>query len=507
MSEATDKPNERKRHNGHLTSGRLLARNTVWNLLGSAAPMLVAVFCIPILIRGLGHERFGVLTLVWALVGYASLFDLGLGRALTQLVAKKLGAGQDREIPTVVWTSWLLMLLLGVVGAGVVGLLSPWLVHRALNVPAALQRETLQSFFLLALSIPVVISTTGLRGLLEAHQRFGLINALRVPMGVFTFAGPLLVLPFSKSLVPVVAVLVTGRIIAWGAHLLLGLRVVPELGRGIAWERSAVGPLLRFGGWMTITNIVSPILVTMDRFLIGALVSMTAVAYYATPFEVVTKFLVVPGALMGVMFPAFSASFALNGERARLLFGRSVKSLLLVLFPVMLCTVALAQNGLRLWLGAEFAEHSFRVLQWLAVGVFINSLAQVPFVFLQGVGRPDLTATLHLIELPLYLGLLWWLISTRGIEGAAMAWSGRVAVDAVVLFVLAKRFLPGKSPMRLRTALFPAMALLILVLAALLHGPIVKGFFLVGTILCFVLVTWFRILTPEERTLAQLSRL
>src|SRR6266849_6646628 len=116
-----------KNHNGHLTSGRLLARNTVWNLLGSGAPMLVAVFCIPILIRGLGKERFGVLTLAWALIGYASLFDLGLGRALTQLVAKKLGAGEDREVPTLVWTSLVLMLLLGAAGALAAVLLAAWL--------------------------------------------------------------------------------------------------------------------------------------------------------------------------------------------------------------------------------------------------------------------------------------------------------------------------------------------------------------------------------------------
>jgi O-antigen/teichoic acid export membrane protein len=495
-----------KNHNGHLTSGRLLARNTVWNLIGSGAPMLVAVFCIPILIRGLGKERFGILTLAWALIGYASLFDLGLGRALTQLVAKKLGTGEGKEIPSLAWTSLLLMLLLGLAGTACILLISPWLVHSGLNVPDAMEPETLQSFRLLGLSIPFVVTTAGLRGLLEAHQRFGLINALRIPMGVFTFAGPLLVLPFSKSLVPVVGALVAGRIAAWAAHLLVCLRFLPELRRSIAWERSAVGPLLRFGGWMTVTNVVGPLMITLDRFLIGALASMAAVAYYATPYEVVTKFLLLPSALMGVMFPAFSTGFARDPERTALLFGRSVKSLFLVLFPIMLCTVALAQDGLKLWLGAEFAQQSFRVLQCLAVGVFINGLALVPFTLVQGVGRPDLTATLHLIELPLYLGLLWWLISTRGIEGAAIAWTLRVAVDAFFLFMLAKQFLPGKGPIRLRTALLPAMALLILALAALLQGPIVKSFFLLGTILCFGLVTWFRILTPEERTLAQSYR-
>ena len=468
--------------------------------------MVVAVFCIPILILELGKERFGVLTLAWALIGYASLFDLGLGRALTQLVAQKLGAGEEREIPSLAWTSLLLMLALGFAGTACILLISPWLVHSALNVPDALEPETLQSFRLLGLSLPFVITTAGLRGLLEAHQRFKVINALRIPMGVFTFAGPLLALPFSKSLFPVVATLVAGRIAAWTAHLLVCLRVLPELRRTLAWERSAAGPLLRFGGWMTVTNVVSPLLVTLDRFLIGALVSVTAVAYYATPYEVVTKSLLLPGALMGVMFPAFSTGSGQDGKRIALLFGRSVKCLFLALFPLMLCTVALAQDGLKLWLGVEFAQHSFRVLQCLAVGVFLNSLAYVPFTLLQGVGRPDLTARLHLIELPLYLGLLWWLITTRGIEGAAIAWTARVAVDALFLFVLARRFLPGKSPIRLRTALLPATAVLVLALAALLNGPIVKGLFLLGTILCFVLVTWFRILTPEERTLAQSYR-
>ena len=111
-----------------LTSGRLLARNTIWNILGNGAPMLVAVVCIPILIRALGKDRFGVLALAWALIGYASLFDFGLGRALTQVVANKLGQGKNREIAPVVWTSLSLMLLLGILGTAVVLAISPWLV-------------------------------------------------------------------------------------------------------------------------------------------------------------------------------------------------------------------------------------------------------------------------------------------------------------------------------------------------------------------------------------------
>src|SRR5467141_1091118 len=488
--------------NLNLTAGRFLARNVIWNLLSYGLPMLVAVFCIPILIRGLGKERFGVLALAWAVFGYASLFDLGLGRALTQLVAKKLGAGEECEVPTLVWTSLLLMLLLGLAGAFVAVSLSPWLVHRALHVPVALQRETLNSFYLLGLSIPVVISTAGLRGLLEAHQRFGTINALRIPMGVYSFAGPLLVLPFSKSLFPVIGVLVAGRVIGCIAHVLLCFRVVPELRERIAWHGAAAGPLLRFGGWMTVSNIVSPLMVTMDRVLIGAMVSMTAVAYYATPYELVTKLLIIPGALVGVMFPAFSASFSQDRARTAALYSRCVKYVFLILFPAVLLTVGLAQNGLTLWLGADFAQHSSRVLQWLAVGVFLNSLAQVPFALVQGVGRPDLTAILHLIELPFYLLALWWLISTYGVEGAAIAWTARVGVDALILFVMAKRSFPGTTLVTGRVAWVSVVALLSLALAAIPHSLLLRALFVLVAILGFGVASWFFILSPEERVLA-----
>jgi O-antigen/teichoic acid export membrane protein len=447
--------------NLHLTSGRLLARNTVWNLVGNGVPLIVAVFSIPILIHGLGKDRFGVLTLAWALIGYASLFDIGLGRALTQLVAKKLGSGESHEIPALAWTSLLLMLALGAVGALAIIAISPWLVHHALKVPEGIQQEVLRAFYLLGLALPAVIATAGLRGLLEAHQRFDLITALRIPTGVFTFVGPLMALPFSRSLGPVVGILVAGRFLGCLAHLLVCLKVIPELRQRVTWHGPSAGPLLRFGGWITVSNIVGPLMVTLDRFLIGGLLSTTAVAYYATPYEVVTKLWLIPGALMGVMFPAFSASFEQDRKRTTALYRRCVKYVFLVLLPVVLLTVVLAHRGLALWLGADFAQHSFRVLQWLALGVFINSLSQVPFVLLQGVGRPDLTAKLHLIELPFYLLTLWWLISTKGVEGAAIAWTTRVGVDGIVLFGIARRFFHGSSSSLSRGVLVdPAASLL-----------------------------------------------
>jgi len=430
--------------NAHLTNGRLLARNTIWNLIGGGAPMLVAIVCIPILIKGLGKDRFGILALAWVIIGYAGFFDLGVGRALTQFVARKLGAGEDHEVPALVWTSLFLMLLLGIAGAAVVVLISPWLVHRALHIPAALQQETLYSFYLLGLSLPIVITTAGLRGFLEAHQRFGLINAMRIPLGVFNFAGPLLVLPFSRSLFPVVAVLVGGRVVGWVAHLLLCLRVMPGLLRRITWHRATVGPLLSFGGWLTVTNIIGPLMLSLDRFLIGALLSVTAVAYYATSYELVARLFAVSAALAGVMFPAFSTSLAQDPQHAVRLYDRSLLAIAGILAPICFLIVLFAKPILILWVGPQFAEHSFRVAQILSIGVLVLGLESIPFTLLQAIGRPDLPAKLNMIELPLYLAAFWFLTARYGLVGAAVAWSLRAFLDGMIMMILANRYLPGK---------------------------------------------------------------
>ena len=76
-----------------------LVRNSVFNFLGLGIPFVAAVISIPLLIRVLGTERFGILTLAWIVIGYFSLFDLGLGRALTQVVAERIGARKEAIAP------------------------------------------------------------------------------------------------------------------------------------------------------------------------------------------------------------------------------------------------------------------------------------------------------------------------------------------------------------------------------------------------------------------------
>jgi O-antigen/teichoic acid export membrane protein len=491
----------------HLTSGRLLARNTIWNLLGQLLPMAVAVVTIPPLVRGIGMARFGVLSLAWIVIGYFTLFDLGIGRALTKLVADKLGANEEHSIPPLAWTSLLLLFLLGVLGGLVTFAVSPWLVHRLLKVPLELRAETLYGFYLLALSIPILTATSGLRGILEAQQSFRILNLIRIPMSIFSFAGPLLALPFSHSLVPVIGILVAGRIIGLVAHVLACFHAVPALRHSLVLKRSLIAPLLRLGGWMTVSNLVGPAILYSDRFVIGAVLSLSAVSYYTVPFDMVSRLTLIPAAISGVLFPAFALSAAQDLDRTELLLRRGVKYVFLAIFPVVLVIVTVAPEILRLWLGAAFAENSGEVLRWLAAGIFMNCLATIPFALLQGIGHPDVTGKFVLIDLPISFVGVWMLATRFGIRGAAIAWTIRATLETLILLALSQHFLARKVLSLKSLGVSMMVAVSALYIATFTSGVILKCAFLVCALLAFVVVGWFLALKPEERLFLARGRL
>src|ERR1700687_2028936 len=215
------------------THKRTLAHNTIWNLSGYGAPLLAALIAIPILIRNLGTAQYGALTIAWGVVGYFSVFDMGLDNALAKLVSERVGVGgkAEKEINAFFYTAFLLLLISSVIGGVLVFAFSRPLSYGWLKIPLELQSETTMVLRIFALALPFVVSVAGFRGILYAYQRFDLLNKVQIAAGTFSFLGPLGVLPFSHRLVPVVAVLAIGRALAWLAYAVLCFRVAPDLKR------------------------------------------------------------------------------------------------------------------------------------------------------------------------------------------------------------------------------------------------------------------------------------
>ncbi len=482
-----------------LTRGSLLARNVALNLGGSVLPALAALVAVPLLIRGLGDVRFGVLALAWTTLGYFSLFDFGIGRAVTHAVAERVGQARESEIGQVIWTSLATLLPVGIAGAVVLAVLAP-LISAFLRVPLEMRAEATTSFRVLAIAIPFAAISLSLRGALEAKQYFGAVNALRVPHGLLTFLGPLAALPFSRSLVPGVAVLTIGRALLCVAHVVVCLRAIPQFGETRSrWNATVARSLLGFGGWMTVSNIVSPLMATLDRFVVGAVLGVGVVMYYAAPNELVTKMWLFCMAVLPVFFTAIATTARRDPERTAALFDRLLRTTLAVIFVPTLILVTLAPDILRIWLGNGFSVQSTLVMQLMAIAVFVNTLGQGAFTLIQGLGRPDITGKYHLAELPFYAVALWLLLPRYGILGAAIAWSARTIVDTMLLLGTCPGLLAQTRASVARAALWLTATTLALSACVLVSGTGARLAVVIVALPVWLVIVWRWVMTPDER--------
>jgi len=485
--------------NLNLTRGSLLAKNSLYNILGQVFPTLAALFSIPILINALGASKFGVLTLVWMVTGYFSLFDLGIGRVLTKQLSEKLGRGDLEDIPNLIWTALMLAALVGSIGALLISLTSATLAYDVFQIPSGLQKNVETSFYILAISAPIVICNSVLRGILESHQRFDIINIIRAPIGSLTFLGPVLVSLFSEKLSHIVIALLVSRLLESLITFFYCTRVAPTMLKNIGLNRSDISIFLIFGGWMTISSIVGPLMLYLDRFLIGSIISITAVAYYSTSYEVTSRLVVIPGAIVGVIFPALGAVIGPNPSKATSMVFAGVKYTFIAMLPVILIIFIFAEEGLRVWLGEEFSLQGTTALQLLSIGALISSLSYFPFALLHAAGRPDIPAKLHMIETPIYIMMLWVLITRYGLEGAAIGFVLRVTFDTIILFHMAGRELKITYPISYILLIASTLGAFLSVSMFLPQGGYYKIVFLsIGLVLVLV-YSWKKILSSSER--------
>ncbi len=451
-----------------LTDDALLQRNVVVNIAAWTLPALAALVSIPILARGLGPSRFGLLTFAWAAVGIGALFDFGLGRTLTRVVAVRLAAGHDHEVGDMVWAaSWILLAITA--AFGIAGwILAPAVVTHLMRVPPAYHAEAVGVLRLLSATLPFMAHGVTLRGVLEAAQKFPLSARLRVPMGVVTYAGPLLALLVGGDARAAVGVIVAGRVLYWMAHFLVIGGVVPGLARPRIPHRGAVHELLSIGSWITVSNTIGPVVANADRMVVASVFPIAASGWYGTASELALKQFLFTGALQPVLYPALAASYKPAPDRAVALMWKATWVTTVVIFSSSLVLAAFARPLLQLWMRGAYSPVAAQVLPWIAIAVFINCLAQVPFAMLQGAVSPRGAALMFAAELPVYLAMLalfghWW-----GIPGIAFAMLGRMTMDAVGQWaIMAVRF-PASRVVARRTVLLAAPALVVLVSAALL---------------------------------------
>lgn len=413
-----------------------------WNLGGLSLPLLVAAVTVPQLIERLGNERFGLLALSWGLIGYAGALDLGIGRALTQMVAKLRGEGDVSTVPRVLSTASRITLVSGAIGGGLIALFAllgdtTWVT--AQDTP---DNEIRLAILLMAVALPAQAMSATYRGLNEAYQNFRGISLLRIGLGAITFGGPYLISLLTQNLAALVATLVVSRIAALTIYRHLANSCLASAGVGgvgVGYSKAIARDLFSFGGWVTVSSVISPFLVQADRFVIAAVISAAAVTVYVLPYEVVVQSLILVGAISSVAFPALSAMMIKGSSIWRPYFYRWLARVALLMAVVCGFLAFTLPHILQIWIRDNLDPTSIVVGQILCIGIFSNALGTMFYALIHAKGRSDLTAKAHLVELPLFIAALLFFVPEHGVTAAAWVWVARTTLDLLILARLGVR--------------------------------------------------------------------
>jgi len=409
-----------------------LIKHSIYNLAGFVIPTLVAIPSLGILARTLGTESFGLFTLAFAVVGYASIFDAGLTRAVIREISIFREDLQERK--NIISTATITVAILGLFAAILI-FLSVGKIAGFLNVSNDLTSNFEKSFKLLSIAVPVFLVNQIWLASLEGMERFANINIQRTITSSALAILPAIFAYYNHTLYSAILGLVIGRIASLTISFFFAQKFI--VSAGIRFNYKTLRRLIMFGGWITISNIISPIMVYFDRFVISHVLGASKVAFYTAPSEAVARLLNIPAALSRALFPKLSSnSLAADKNKLEKL---SFYLMLGACLPIVIVGFVFTNTIMTVWMGSAYAGEPATILRILLIGFIFNALAQIPFSKIQAAGYAKITATLHMCELVPYLIALYYLTNHFSLIGTAIAWTLRVSLDFFALYILSRK--------------------------------------------------------------------
>lgn len=439
-----------------------VARHTIYNLIGAVVPIVVSLVTVPIYLSVIGLERYGILSFCWILLGYFGLFELGLGPATAQKIASLVDASpEDRS--ELLWGSIFLCLSIGIVAGILLLAVAGPLLTSIRGLTGTLKTEIASVVPLLALSLPASTAYGVLSGALQGRERFLMLNSVSASANALMSILPLAVaLLMGPSLPWLIAAVLSARLLSVVVLAFYCVKAIP-LGRPAIPSWALINSLLRFGGWVTGAGLVTPLLTSMEKFMIGYVTGASAISVYMVPFNLVSRIVTLPMSLSSALFPRFASA---QGEAADDLEARAMKSLCAMMTVVSVFLMGILGIFLRIWIGKKLALAAAPIAYIILAGYWFNSFAHVAHAKLMGRGRPDLITKISLSQLVPYAIALYFAVYMWGIYGAAALWTIRSAIELVIFLCV------SGQPRRISKLLLPAGAAMLCAMSVALYFPV-----------------------------------
>lgn len=398
----------------------MLWRNSLWNLSGSALPAIAALATVPLLIRTLGVEGFGIVTLIGSVIGYFGVLDVNLSAGAIKFLAESHAANQRRRFAETFWFGAIFYGALGLLGGVAIFLSSAWLLDRFFTVSPQLHADTVLALQIGALGFAVTQIQNYLLTVPQALQRYDRSAQSEAFFGVTVNVASVAVALAGGGIAGVIAIRIVVSLL--NVSYLVWLLRAFKLDLSFCWPGPEVRRgLTSFSAYAYLSKLASTLHQHGDKLIIGSLLGPVALAFYTVPATLASRILGLTYRLSSVIYPRASALAATDKmDELRFIYFGAMRHVTYINLVALGMIVLAGEEFLRRWVGEEFVSAGYPVLVLMTIALLIDSLTNIPSLVNDALGHPRITGRFALARALIGVSLVYIGCLLAGIVGATI---------------------------------------------------------------------------------------
>lgn len=405
----------------------LVKKNLVANFAGSGWTALISVVLIPVYIKFLGIEAWGLIGIFASLQAICALLDLGLSTTLNREMAR-LAVREDKAqemrdlLRTLELISWAVAAVIGVSIFALAPLIANHWVQASQLSPETIKHAIRIMGLAISLQWPFGLYSGGLLGL----QRQVLLSAINVGIATLRGAGAVLVL---WKISPTVQAFFSWQVIISVVQTCLAAwflwRRLPHTQTVARFQSKLLVATWRFAAGISGITVMAVIFTQMDKVLLSRLLSLEMFGYYVLAGVVATSIYILIAPVFSALYPRFTQLVSLGDEDGlKQLYHHSCQLMSALILPVSIVIAFFSREILFLWTGnSKTVANTHLVLSILIPGTALNGLICLPVALQLAYGWTKLTFYMNMVAVLILAPLMILMTTIYGAIGAALAWA------------------------------------------------------------------------------------
>ena len=400
--------------------------NFISNIFGSIFQSIMSLIFIPIYIKKIGVESWGLIGIFTLLLAVFSLLDMGISPTMTRELSKYTSQNKSSNVISDLLKSieipyWILSVFVFLAIFSTSTLISEYWIRSSNLSPQTIKSSLILIAIIIGLQLPIGFYSSSLTGLQKQFH----LNLINSGASLFRWGGAALILFIST---PTIQIYFYWQIISSIINIFLLKyflwKSVSNKGYKPKFNCTLLISILRFSVKMMSITILAIILTQTDKFILVRIMSLESFSYYSLATVISFSILKITGPIINSISPKMIYYLEKNElDQLSIFYHRSTEFLSFLVVPLCFIIIFFSKEILFLWTqDLLITENSYRLVSILTFGTVLNTLMVIPYALQIASGWTTLSIYKNLIAVILIIPIDFILINKFGNIGAAFGW-------------------------------------------------------------------------------------